>query len=207
MSDSPLCQTSGSTTARTRVHCVACSIFEQELRALVDSGALDLQLTVLDSKLHMRPDLLQEELGQAAEELRDADEDVLLVFGDCHAKMLDMENSPGIARVGGFNCCEILLGNKTYRRLRAEGAFFFLPEWTMRWREVFSHELGLTGETARHFMQDMHKKLVYVDTGQAPVPEQTLGEISEYVGLPWEVLPVSLDQLRTAIEETIERLP
>jgi len=63
----------------------------------------------------------------------------------------------------------------------------------------------LNRDNAISLMQEMHRKLVYLDTGLAPVPENALKECSEYFGLPNEVLQVSLGHLRSAIEEALLR--
>ncbi len=83
--------------------------------------------------------------------------------------------------------------------------FFLLPEWTLRWREVFEKELDLPEKIAKEFMQGMHTKLLYIDTGQVPVPTEHLQEASEMLGLPFEVLRVGLEHLLAGIREALER--
>ena len=54
-------------------------------------------------------------------------------------------------------------------------------------------------------MQEIHHKLMFLDTGLAPVPENALKECAEYCGLPCEVRQVTLERLRLAIEEAMLR--
>jgi hypothetical protein len=131
--------------------------------------------------------------------------EVLLAYGDCCPHMLDLESGPGLARTEGINCCEIILGSEAYRRMRREGAFFLMPEWTVSWRKVFKSELGLFGENATEFMKDMHTRLVYLDTGLIPVPEKELEDLKVFTGLPLEILPVSLDPLLAKFREAMAR--
>ncbi|MBS1251658.1 MAG: hypothetical protein MAG451_00691 [Anaerolineales bacterium] len=81
-----------------------------------------------------------------------------------------------------------------------------MPEWTVRWREIFRDDLGLTAEVARDFMDEMHTRLLYLDTGIMPVPEKHLQAVSAYTGLPWEVVTVESDHLLDAILSTLEEL-
>jgi len=130
---------------------------------------------------------------------------VVLIYGDCCAQMTAMEAMPGVVRTRGKNCCELLLGIEEYRRLSHEGAFFLIPEWVSRWKEIFVKELGLNCDSATGLMQEIHRKLTYLDTGMAPVPENALKEFAEYCGLPFEVRQVSLELLHSAIEYALFR--
>lgn len=177
--------------------CISCSIFRREIEALQSSGRLDLSVDYLNSMLHMAPARLEARLGEALTEARErqADQDVVLAFGDCCSHMEAFETEPGTRRTEGINCCEIILGREAYRRLRREGAFFLMPEWALSWKKVFIGHLGLLGPCAKEFMQEMHTRLVYLDTGILPVPHATLAEASAFLGLPVEIVPVSLDAL------------
>lgn len=186
--------------------CVACSIFRDELEVLLKAGGFDLAMRYVDSRLHVYPEELKEELDRIVEEERARHRKVLLLFGDCHAHMLDYSTGPGIVRVEGVNCCEVFLGAAEYKRMRREGAFFLLPEWTARWREVLPAAIGLNDEDTREMMGELHTKLVYVDTGQQEIPHETLAEVTEYAGLPYEVLSIGLDHLNAALQAAIERL-
>lgn len=186
---------------------VACSVFRDELDAL-RSRWPELEIRYENSMLHMRPEKLERRLGEdvaAAQGGRDP-RPVGLVFGDCCAGMVALGSRPGVARTEGINCPAILLGREEYQRLSHEGAFFLLAEWAERWREVFRDELGLEGATAVGLMRDMHRKLVYLDTGVIPVPAAALQACSEFTGLPWEALPVPLDRLAAAVEGALGRL-
>lgn len=183
--------------------CIACSTFEKELTALQTDGDLDLQFQFVDSALHMDP----ERLNQRLEEITDQEEAdgnrVVLAYGDCHAHMIDLENRPNVTRTKGISCYEIVLGGDTFRKYRDEGAFFLMPEWTSRWRELFTSGLGLTDDNAPGFMGEMHDKLVYLDTGLVPVPEAELQAFSDFCRLPHEVVKVSLEPLLHSIRSAL----
>lgn len=185
---------------------VGCGVLEAEIRALMDECWPDCKLKHLSSMLHMRPvklgTALESVLGKALEHGNGA----VLIYGDCCPHMAALAERPGTARTEGVNCCELLLGHDEYFQLLREGAFFLLPEWARRWRKVFTTELGLDQTNAASFMQDMHTKLVYLDTGIVPVPEENLKDCAEFVGLPYEIRPTPLDNLKTALEEALGRV-
>lgn len=183
---------------------LCCSALAGEVRSLAPRRWPGAVVLAQDSMLHMRPD----ELGRAVAAALDREEGtpVLLVYGDCAAALETLEERPGIDRVRALNCCELLLGRDAYRRRSREGAFFLLPEWARRWRSVFEVELGLSGCDAASLMREMHRTLVYLDTGVGEVPTGELAACSEAFGLPLEILPVTLDALAQAVDEGLRRL-
>ncbi|MBT3201364.1 MAG: DUF1638 domain-containing protein, partial [Phycisphaerales bacterium] len=192
--------------ASGEIICVACGVFEFEIRMLQERGELPYPVRFLDSMLHMAPESLAEKLDVVINEELNADRRVILVFGECHASMPEMASRPGVVRAEGINCCEILLGSRRYRKLRSQGAFFLMNDWALRWRDVFARELGLSQDTATDLMREMHTKLIHLDTGAAPVPKTELNAMSDYCGLQWEAIKVSLVPLSKAIAAAAGRL-
>jgi len=185
-------------TAEPSQGCIACSIFRKEIEALQADGRFTLPVTYLDSMLHMVPEQLEKRLRAALEALPPG-QGTVLAYGDCCGHMEVFQEAPGGSRTEGINCCEIILGREVYRQLRREGAFFLMPEWARSWKKVFWSQLGLLGPCAKTFMQEMHTRLIYLDTGLEPVPLAALEEASEYMGLPLTILPVSLEPLLASL--------
>ncbi len=180
---------------------ICCSVLQAEVESLCQAHWPDHGLRFLPSMMHMHPERLASSLESILDSELKRGHRVILIYGDCCARMTTLEAMPGVVRTRGKNCCELLLGHEEYCRLSHEGAFFLLPEWARRWKEIFSKELGLNRDNAAGLMQEIHRKMMYLDTGLAPVPENALKECAEYCGLPYEVRPVSLEFLRFAIED------
>jgi len=171
--------------------CIACGIFQKEIEKLKEEGKIDTPFIFIDSMYHIYPEQLKIKLEKEVKKY--SEKDIILLYGDCYSNMVDMEKHKNIKRVKGINCVEIILGTEKYKKLRKEGAFFFMPEWILRWRDIFQNHLGLTEVTAKMIMQDMHTKLIYIDTGIIDVPLKELKEASEYVGLSYEIMKINLD--------------
>lgn len=186
------------------VQIIACGIFKKEIKELIRRGRLAVPCRFLDSMLHMMPALLESRLEENIAELGGGK--AVLVYGDCQPRMIELNSNPDICRTEGMNCCEILLGRERYHALRAEGVFFLLPEWTIRWKVVFQEYLGFNKDNAKVFMNEMHTKLLYLDTGIIPVPHDTLKEAANFCGLPIEIMKVELDQLEAAISNALKTL-
>ncbi len=184
---------------------ICCSVLRREIETFLSLYYPLAEQVFLDSMLHMRPEMLRKAIDEAIA-VR-PDRHCLLVYGDCHSYMKETGQRPHCARTDGINCGDLLLGRDLYLTYRNGKAFLFLPEWTERWREIFQKELGFSDPAlAREFMQESRRRLVYVDTGLIPVPDKTLREISDFFGMPMEIVPISLENLRRALQSAVQRL-
>jgi hypothetical protein len=174
---------------------LACTVLRPELTSLAGRGAFPHPVTWYDSRLHMQPVRLEQVVADFLAAARAAGKRALLVCGECSPGMCGLCQQPGVARVEGCSCVELLLGHDGRRRLLHDGAFCLLPEWTLRWEEILTCT-GLGSRTlSLDMMRRMHRKLVYLDTGAMPVPDAALAACAAAIGLPCEVLPVTLDRL------------
>ena len=81
------------------------------------------------------------------------------------------------------------------QRLMASRAHLLTPGWLSGW----GHRLrgwGFDQPTAREFFHESTARLVLLDTGVLPGTEQLLEEMSNYLDLPREVIPVGLEHFR-----------
>lgn len=183
---------------------IGCSIFRDEIAALAREGRIPWPVVKVNSMLHIYPVHLEMRLNKELKVY--GERKIILLFGDCHARM-DKHLSGTTIRVEGINCCEIMLGADRYRQLRTEGAFMLLPEWLERWEEVFYRHLGLGNpKLAACFMNDFHTNITYIDTGLQTVPCEKLDIVSKHTGLPWKVENCSLQHLSDAINNAFNRL-
>lgn len=172
---------------------LSCGVVSAEMEELQRRGLIDGELLFLDSMLHMDPPQLETQLTATLEREEGSCGCLVLVYGDCSARMLDLVRRFHVGRVAVINCAQLLVGRDRYRQLMREKAFLVLPEWARRWENIMKDELGLDREMAHDLMGDNRGVLVYLDTGLLPVPKQQLQEFSSYTGLPWRIDEVSLD--------------
>jgi hypothetical protein len=185
---------------------IACSIFRDEIESLRRENKIAIPVIYLDSMLHMFPDRLHERLDKVIKNELESGKKIIIIYGECSPYMDKYNNHANVKRIGGINCVNIFLDEQVYRSLRKEGAFFLIHEWALRWKEIFQNEFGLNAENAKSFMSEMHTKLIYLDTGSAAVPVDTLNEISAYCGLAYEITKVTLDVFANRVNEAIEEL-
>ena len=123
---------------------ICCSVLQTEVESLCKAHWPGHRLRFLPSMMHMHP----ERLGSSLESILDSElkkgHVVVLIYGDCCARMTALEALPGVARTRGKNCCELLLGPEEYRRLLHEGAFFCSPNGPVAGRKFLRKNLALT---------------------------------------------------------------
>lgn len=189
------------------VHIIACSILKLEILKILKDDNLNATTEFIDSSCHMYPEKLCKILERKTSSYLKANKKILLIFGDCHAKMIDMELLNGVARTKGINCCQILLTKEQYVKMFKEGAFFLMPEWVLRWHEIFGAALGNNRDIAEGIMKsDMRTHFIYLDTGLRELPENTLKEISDYFKMEYKIFKVSLCHLEQKIKAEIAML-
>lgn len=180
---------------------LSCGVLRAELEELHRRGQIGGELCFLDSMLHMVPEQLQATLETALGRPGPAGGRLVVVYGDCCGRMLDLVRQFRVGRVNAINCAQALVGRARYRELMHRQAFMLLPEWARRWRQITQVQLGLSAAVARDLMGDHRAELVYLDTGLAPVPHAALADCAAYTGLPWRVEPVALEHLLALLLE------
>ena len=180
---------------------LSCGVLRAELEELQRQGRLGGELRFLDSMLHMVPEQLQAALETALGQPGPEGGRLVLVYGDCCGRMLDLVRQFRVGRVNAINCAQMLVGRARYRELMQQQAFMLLPAWARRWQEIMQIQLGLSPEVARDLMGDHCGELVYLDSGLAPVPHAALADCAAYTGLPLRIEPVTLDPLLARLLE------
>jgi hypothetical protein len=176
-------------------------VLRAELEELHHRGDITGELRFLNSMLHMAPQQLQTTLETALGQPGPEGGRLVLVYGDCCGRMLDLVRQFKVGRVNAINCAQMLVGRARYRELMREEAFMLLPEWALRWQDIMRIELGLSPEVARDLMREHRRELVYLNTGLAPVPQAALAECAAYTGLPCRIESVGLDHLLALLLE------
>ena len=186
---------------KKKIKGIACSVFRREIEGLIEAGEVDFPVIFLDSMLHLVPEKLNVSLEKTIKKCGISC--TVLFYGDCSPNIRDLEKNPSISKIQAVNCCEALLEREEYKEYRDKGAFFLLPEWIYRWKEIFFEKLGLKGKLARDLMKEHHKYFLYLHTGFNTLPQGELDEISKYFELPVEIKQVTLKHFLKRINNAI----
>lgn len=197
---------------------VSCGTLRPELRALEAEGFLDADRILFTAPgLHEWPWVLEEQLQRQLGKAKEISEKVIVVYGaKCFVDVdeprrdvnaLVREHGPGVCRVDASNCVD-MLADASQREGIAPGekAYWLTPGWIANWKFIFKDwDAGLANET---FPQNSRAVLLdgigYYDEILREDPELLLG-FSDFMKIPVEPHPVSLDRLRGLLLEQIHR--
>jgi hypothetical protein len=204
---------------------VSCGTLSMELNRLREEGFLDTDhLFFTTPGLHEDPIELERQLLQRIQKAREKTGKVLVVYGGkfCYVnaaeptrtmKTLIQEQGPDVVRVEATHCMDMLASEAERERIAQEVAggekvWWMSPGWIRFRHQVFKGwDQGLANE---NFPRHTGGAIVldgigYVDGYMAEHPEEFL-EYSDWMGIPIQGYPVTLDRLKSLLLEQAERL-
>ncbi len=180
-----------------------CEAFEREANTVIEQEGFDNVsiITYPTSMFHIRTrwDGVMQKIEANKSRCR-----IMLLGGGC---IVGLEAPPDELKENCYyqqlNKCFDMFINKSLINLYVkQGAYLITPSWVRNWRERME-EYHFDKEKAEQFFQRSKTKLILLDTGVYHDIEGFLKEFSEFVGLPYEILPIGLDFFRLFLKESI----
>ncbi len=204
--------------APSRYVVVSCGTLRLELIRLQEEGFLRAERLIFTAPgLHESPPELENQLKSQLVKAKRICERVIVVYGakcfvDSSDPLRDMDalirdEGPGISRVDASNCVDMLADASQREEIAAgEKVYWLTPGWVANWKFIFKDwDTGKANET---FPQNSRAVLLdgigYYDEVIKKDPELLLA-FSDFMKIPVEPHPVSLDRLRNLLKEQSER--
>jgi len=195
---------------------VSCGTLRPELGALEAEGFLDADHILFTAPgLHEWPGKLEKQLQRQVGKAKESSQRVIVVYGarcfvDVDEPTRDLnallrEQGPGLSRVDASNCVDMLADAAQREDIAAgEKVYWLTPGWIANWKFIFKDwDAGLANET---FPQNSRAVLLdgigYYEEVIEESPELLL-EFSDFMKIPLEPHPVSLDRLRGLLREQL----
>ena len=185
------------------IQLIGCGVLRREVAWLVAKNRWCVEMEFLDSALHIDFDRLGETLSSAV--ARHTGKVTVVVYGACHPEMAKFLGNNGTYRLPGQNCVEMLLGEPAFTEELAQGAFFLLEDWALRWEEIITKTFGTNWDIVRDIFQGDRKYLLCLRTPCAGDFQAAAEEAGRTVGLPVRWRDVSLDRLETVLSDALMR--
>lgn len=204
---------------------VACGTMRPELTELKEQGFLDTEHLVFTSPgLHQRPKELERQLLHRVEQAREKVGKVLVVFGGkfCYVNVDEPtrtiyniidELGPQVARINATHCMDMLAGEDEREAIGRELAggekvWWMTPGWIRYRHDVF--EGWDQARANENFPKHEGGAIIldaldYFDDFVATKPEELL-EYSDWMGIPMQASPVTLDRFKSLLLEQVRKL-
>jgi len=200
---------------------VSCGTVSLELNYLKKEGFLDAkQLYFTTPGLHEVPKDLEKQLIERIGKAREKTDKILVVYGgkfcyvnaDEPTRTIDTiiaEQGGNITRINATHCMDMMAGESEREELAGgEKVLFLTPGWIKFRHQVFKGwDKGLANE---NFPKHTGGAMVldgigYMDDYMAEKPEELL-EYSDWMGIPIQPCPITLDRFKSLLSEKAEEL-
>ncbi|MCQ3804907.1 MAG: DUF1638 domain-containing protein [bacterium] len=189
---------------------VACAALGKELREIIDRYGWNVELRVINARLHNRPQLIT---GAVAEKLAETQPDSdrqVVVYGHCGAPDLDpFLKDAGVERTLGPHCYEMFGGEEFVRLMEEEPGTFFLTDFLVKsWKNLVLEGLRLQQHPElKEMMFGNYRRVAYL----VQVEEERLlakaREIAEWLELPLVTRVVGYGHLEERLAAIMEGKP
>jgi hypothetical protein len=189
---------------------VACAALGKELREIITRYGWDVELRVINARLHNRPQLITGAVADKLAETRGEFNRQVVVYGHCGAPDLDpMLREAGVERTLGPHCYEMFGGEEFVRLMDEEPGTFFLTDFLVKsWKNLVMEGLRLE----RHpDLKDMlfgnYQRVVYLIQIEEERLVARAEEIADWLGLPLVTRVVGYGHLEERLAALMEGKP
>jgi len=196
---------------------VSCGTLRPELSRLQEDGFLRAERLIFTAPgLHETPRELEKQLKGQLVNAKRLCERVIVVYGakcfvDSRDPLRDVdvligEEGPGISRIRASNCVDMLADAEERQAIAGgQNVYWLTPGWLRHWRYIFRDwDRGKANET---FPQNERAILLdgvgFFEGYTQEHPDEVLA-FSDWMRIPIEPYPVSLERLRRLLKQGLE---
>ena len=184
---------------------LGCGILHKEVDALIAKNGWPLKTRYLTSALHYRLNHLSTKLDAALDDAECANQDTIVLYGECHPQMSCILDRHCTLRTEGQNCIVQLIGYDLFMKELSRGAYFLLEDWARTWEPMISATFGNHLEVMREIFHSSHKCLLAIRTPCSSDFTAAAEAAARFVDLPLEWMDVNLDHLESVLADAITR--
>lgn len=129
--------------------------------------------------------------------------DIILIGSFCHSPQnSEIQSTKDVKVVQLEQCFELILNPETIYHFVKQGYYIVTNGW-LRTYERNIHDWGFDKASARSFFQESMKSILLLDTKIPGDYMPNLLALSEYMGLPYEIIPVGLTHCKKYIDSVV----
>jgi len=122
-----------------------------------------------------------------------------LVFCSTHCDIIKLIPKGASFQIRSTNYCgSHIVNEEIINDIIEKGGYIIGSGWLRNWRERIENG-GFDQATAKLFYQEFCKELVFFDAGIDIKVEEKLLELSQFLELPYVIIPIEIDELSSEI--------
>lgn len=182
---------------------LVCENLKRELASVIESEGLgDVRDLIFPSRCG-QPPVDWQVLQELAAPLQNTCDRFYLLGGFCIGdigKPKWRQRRWRVRRLG--ECSEFLVAQTLAEHYRRQRAYLVAPGWLERWRE-FVQDRDFDRPAAHRFFAKSNDRVVLLNTGVMPGVHAPLQEFADFIGMPYESVPVGIDFFRLLIMSAV----
>lgn len=180
----------------------ACNFLIPEITYVIKSGFYP-EVDLVSFPVNCSFNTLNSKVIAGISKKSDSDSDVIVLGSFCHSpEKSDIKNIKNLQVIQLEQCFELILNPETIYHYIKNGYYLVTNGW-LRTFESTILEWGFDKESALSYFQESMKSILFLDTQIPGDYKPNLLALSEYMGLPYEVLPVGLSHCKKYIDSVI----
>ncbi|MDR0862179.1 MAG: DUF1638 domain-containing protein [Oscillospiraceae bacterium] len=180
---------------------VACSVFEDELRAAMAELNMTHEVLYIPSTLDLDYDELKSALESTLAQAASRGEPIALLYGTaCHPEMTAIAERHGAKLLQNKNCIAMLLGEKLDELGEESNTYFLTRGWLKKWQELIRTGVAWSDTDAR-LNFGVFDRTVALDSGTGDMSDEDLFDFFEYTQVPIEPYEISLERFKQQLSE------
>jgi len=182
---------------------VVCSSFIPEVKCVIESGNYSDVVIKGYHSTCIEPQFNSDLINEISEKYASQFSKVVFVGSSCHVgkkKITGENNKTEYRRLS--QCFELLLNRSTIEHLITKGHYLISNGWLRDYKKHII-EWGFDPESAKKYFQESITKLTLLETGLPEDYLPPLQKISDYMGIPYEIMPVGLSHCKLFLDSII----
>lgn len=185
-----------------KLYFLICENFDPELKSIIDSEGFD------DVLVKAYPCMCENkrnkvETKKILDNCKDNNDDgVILCSKYCDILKLIPENNNSFTLIKSNYCFNHLADENIINYVIEKGGYIIGLGWLNNWRDHLE-KMGFTREIAISFYKEICNELVFFDGGIDPNAKTKLEELSNFLELPYVIIPIELETLKYKIKSIV----
>ncbi len=185
-----------------KLYISACNFLIPEVAQVIKDGDYpDVKLLSFPAKCP-NTSIKAEQISELTSKIDPKTSDIILIGSSCHIPDHKALKNKDLTKIHLEQCFELVINRETITHYISKGYYLVTNGWLRSYEKNIKH-WGFDKNIAKLFFQESMKGILLLDTKIPGDYLPNLKALSEYMGLPYEILPVGLSYCKRYINSLV----